>query len=192
MVSPWTPPFVVQAHDDRIRAWCAWLPWISRSVCAIRRHVGGQRDVSAPTHCPHQFEHLMTAISQHCISAIWPMHGFCPWLGCVPPDTASVLWRCRYPRKHACWSTSSTFDPWPLWRVRPLGIPRGICAHRPWMLRISSRTDVLRLLPIWSSGRRVCLARVLCLRWWLLASGFLWCGHESVLLALKCKLYTVY
>ena len=37
MVSPWTSPFVVQAHDDRGRAWCAWLPWISRSVCAIRR-----------------------------------------------------------------------------------------------------------------------------------------------------------
>ena len=36
MVSPWTSPFMVQAHD-RMRAWCAWLPWISRSVCAIRR-----------------------------------------------------------------------------------------------------------------------------------------------------------
>ena len=33
-VSPWTSPFVIQAHDDRVRA---WLPWISRSVCAIRR-----------------------------------------------------------------------------------------------------------------------------------------------------------
>ena len=37
MVSPWTFPFVVQAHDDRLHAWCTWLPWISRSVCAIRR-----------------------------------------------------------------------------------------------------------------------------------------------------------
>ena len=36
-VSPWTSPFVVQAHDDRVRTWCAWLPWISRSVCAIRQ-----------------------------------------------------------------------------------------------------------------------------------------------------------
>ena len=36
-VSPRTSPFVVQAHDDRVRAWCAWLPWIFRSVCAIRR-----------------------------------------------------------------------------------------------------------------------------------------------------------
>ena len=48
-VSPWTSlGFVVQAvHDDRVRAWCMWLPWISRSVCAIQYgHVGGQRDVS--------------------------------------------------------------------------------------------------------------------------------------------------
>ena len=37
MVSPWTSPFAVQAHDDSVHAWCAWLPWISRSVCAIRR-----------------------------------------------------------------------------------------------------------------------------------------------------------
>ena len=29
-------PFVVQAHDDRMLAWCVWLPWISRSVCTIR------------------------------------------------------------------------------------------------------------------------------------------------------------
>ena len=27
-------------------AWCAWLPWISRSVCAIQCHVGVQHDVS--------------------------------------------------------------------------------------------------------------------------------------------------
>ena len=33
-VSPWTSPFVVQVHDDRVGA---WLPWISRSVCTIRR-----------------------------------------------------------------------------------------------------------------------------------------------------------
>ena len=33
IVSPWTPPFVV--HDERVRTKCAWLPWISRSVCAI-------------------------------------------------------------------------------------------------------------------------------------------------------------
>ena len=32
-VSPWTSPFVVQAHDDYVRA---WLPWISRSVCTIQ------------------------------------------------------------------------------------------------------------------------------------------------------------
>ena len=32
-----TSPFVVQAHDYRVRAWCVWLPWISRSVCAIRQ-----------------------------------------------------------------------------------------------------------------------------------------------------------
>ena len=44
--SPWTSPFVVQAHGDRARAWCAWLPWISRSVCAILRYVGGQHDIS--------------------------------------------------------------------------------------------------------------------------------------------------
>ena len=37
MVSPWTTPFVIQAHDDRVRVWCMWLPWISRSVCTIRR-----------------------------------------------------------------------------------------------------------------------------------------------------------
>ena len=37
MLSPWTSPFVVQVHDDRFCAWCAWLPWGSRSVCAIRR-----------------------------------------------------------------------------------------------------------------------------------------------------------
>ena len=37
MVSPWTFPFVVQAHYDRLHAWCTWLPWISRSVCAIWR-----------------------------------------------------------------------------------------------------------------------------------------------------------
>ena len=36
-LSPCTSPFVVQAHDDCVRTWCAWLPWISRSVCAIRR-----------------------------------------------------------------------------------------------------------------------------------------------------------
>ena len=48
-VSPWTSFFVVQAHDDRVRAWCVWLPWISRSVCAIRRHVGGQYDISENT-----------------------------------------------------------------------------------------------------------------------------------------------
>ena len=35
-LSPWTPLFVDQAHDDHVRAWCAWLPWISRSVCAIQ------------------------------------------------------------------------------------------------------------------------------------------------------------
>ena len=35
--SPWTSPFLFQAHDDRMLAWCVWLPWISRSVCAIRR-----------------------------------------------------------------------------------------------------------------------------------------------------------
>ena len=44
MVSPWTSPFVVQAHIDRVCAWCTWLPWISRSVCAIRRPCG-QHDV---------------------------------------------------------------------------------------------------------------------------------------------------
>ena len=36
-VSSWTSPFVVQVHDDRVHAWCVWLPWISRSVCAIRQ-----------------------------------------------------------------------------------------------------------------------------------------------------------
>ena len=36
-VSPWTSPFVVQAHDDRVRAWCTWLPWIYRLVYAIWR-----------------------------------------------------------------------------------------------------------------------------------------------------------
>ena len=36
-VSPWTSTFMVQAHDDRVRTWCMWLPWISRSVCAIGR-----------------------------------------------------------------------------------------------------------------------------------------------------------
>ena len=36
-VSPYTSPFVVQAHDYRMRTWCMWLPWISRSVRAIRR-----------------------------------------------------------------------------------------------------------------------------------------------------------
>ena len=36
-VSSWTSPFVVQAHDDRVHTWCTWLPWISRSVCAIQR-----------------------------------------------------------------------------------------------------------------------------------------------------------
>ena len=36
-VSPWTSPFLVQVHDDHVRTWCAWLPWISRSVRAIRR-----------------------------------------------------------------------------------------------------------------------------------------------------------
>ena len=36
-VSPWTSPFVIQARDDRVRAWCMWWPWISRSVCAIRQ-----------------------------------------------------------------------------------------------------------------------------------------------------------
>ena len=35
--SPWASAFVVQVHDDRMRTWCVWLPWISRSVCAIRR-----------------------------------------------------------------------------------------------------------------------------------------------------------
>ena len=35
--SPWTSPFVVRAHDDGVRAWGMWLPWISRSVCAIWR-----------------------------------------------------------------------------------------------------------------------------------------------------------
>ena len=45
-LSPWTSPFVVQARDDCVRAWCVWLPWISRSVCAIRCHVGRQHEVS--------------------------------------------------------------------------------------------------------------------------------------------------
>ena len=36
-VSPWTSPFVVKVHDDRVSTWCVWLPWISRSVCTIRR-----------------------------------------------------------------------------------------------------------------------------------------------------------
>ena len=36
-VSPWISPLVVEAHGDRVRAWCAWLPWISRSVCVIWR-----------------------------------------------------------------------------------------------------------------------------------------------------------
>ena len=35
-VSQWTSPFVVQVHDDRLRGWCTWLSWISRSVCTIR------------------------------------------------------------------------------------------------------------------------------------------------------------
>ena len=33
-ISPWTVPFMFQAH--LVHAWCVWLPWISRSVCAIR------------------------------------------------------------------------------------------------------------------------------------------------------------
>ena len=45
-VSPWTSPFVVQALYDYVCAWCVWLPRISRWVCAIWRHVGGQHDVS--------------------------------------------------------------------------------------------------------------------------------------------------
>ena len=43
-VSPWTSPFVVQAHDDRLRARCTWLPWIS--TAQTNGHVGGQHDVS--------------------------------------------------------------------------------------------------------------------------------------------------
>ena len=37
MISPQTSPSVVEAHDDHVHAWCTWLPWISRSVCAIQR-----------------------------------------------------------------------------------------------------------------------------------------------------------
>ena len=28
---------MVQAHDDCVHAWCVWLPWISRSVYAIKQ-----------------------------------------------------------------------------------------------------------------------------------------------------------
>ena len=49
-VSPWISPFVVQVHDDRVCAWCAWLPWIIRSYPGQSEqsdgHGGGQHDVS--------------------------------------------------------------------------------------------------------------------------------------------------
>ena len=37
MVSPWLLHSLLKRMMSAVRAWCAWLPWISRSVCAIRR-----------------------------------------------------------------------------------------------------------------------------------------------------------
>ena len=74
--SPWTSPFVVQAHNDRVRAWCTWLPWISRSVCAIQWQSNGQHDVSDNT---LQLNKIIWGSAMH-------------WLVSVPRTNLLLLW----------------------------------------------------------------------------------------------------
>ena len=63
-VSPWTSPFVVQAYDEtRVRAWCAWLPWISRSA--------GNLPTGVEYMCRARHAQIQEALDACCAKSEW-------------------------------------------------------------------------------------------------------------------------
>ena len=113
-------------------AWCVWLPWISRSVCAIQRHVGGQHDISKMLYIP---SNLFNCRLSYQLGAVESS-------ATVPPTrtpgsvTSSVYgWRrpsqiTSWPRKSTSSSTSSAPTNWSRiltrWSPRTQGALKGM------------------------------------------------------------------
>ena len=95
--------FVVEAHDDCMHAWCVWLPWISRSVCAIKCDCPGYPGQSVQSNVTAldvqvSLSNQMADLSG--LSSTWLLvwilsNSFSPSLACDLLDTE--------PRKYSSW-----------------------------------------------------------------------------------------
>ena len=127
-VSPWTSPFVVQAHDDYIHAWCAWLPWISRSVCVIWR--------PSWRTAWRQWKHYWNFSSMICIiSSRWSsLEWVTGWATCRSTCRSRARW---------CWR-SRTASRRLRWLTRRWGVSSGMPTTPPWTFSQRTRRTLKR------------------------------------------------